>query len=279
MAWDTGARIEFFPEILFWAVALPYSSAVMMSGATNHSGKVALVTGGSKRVGRAIALELARKGMDVAITYRSSKNDAKSVVAEIERLGRKAVAIEVDFFDSEGPAHVFREFGRSFESLYALVNNASFFEPTPLAKLTEEAFERNQIVNVRAPLFLIQKFAEQLGSHERPGRVVNFIDIHVMGQPLKGFVAYNLAKAALEEVTMTLAMELAPKVTVNAVAPGVVAWAPSYTEKERKQYLRRVPLGRAGTPEDAAVAVRFLVCDADYSTGQILRVDGGRLLT
>jgi pteridine reductase len=108
---------------------------------------------------------------------------------------------------------------------------------------------------------------------------VSFVDIHVLGQPLKGYVAYNVSKAALLEVTMTLAMELAPRVTVNAVAPGVVEWPESYSAKEREAYLKRVPLGRPGTPGDAARAVLFLVRDADYTTGQVLRLDGGRLLT
>ena len=100
-----------------------------------------------------------------------------------------------------------------------------------------------------------------------------------MGEPLAGYMAYNASKAALREVTMTAAVELAPRVTVNAVAPGVVAWADSYSQGQRRAYLEKVPLGRPGTPEDAAAAVLFLVRDAGYCTGQILRLDGGRLLT
>jgi pteridine reductase len=243
------------------------------------SGKVALVTGAARRVGRAVAVRLARAGMDVAVTYRTSAKEAEDVVAEIRALGRRACAIEVDLAADDAAEVVHAGFTGTFETLYALVNNASFFDPTPVASVTREAFDRNMAVNVRAPLFLIQKFAPFLTAHETPGRVVNFIDIHVMGQPLKGFVAYNAAKAALKEVTMTLAMELAPHATVNALAPGVVAWAPSYTEAERQAYLRRVPLGRPGTPEDAATAALYLIRDADYSTGQILCLDGGRLLT
>lgn len=251
-----------------------------MSDEKNHlSGKVALVTGAAQRVGRAVALRLAQAGMDVAITYRTSGKQAAEVVAEIRALGRTACAIEVDLAHERAAEIIYAGFAEHFETLYALVNNASFFEPTPLPSLTFEAFDRNMAVNGRAPLFLIQKFAPLLAAHETPGRVVNFIDIHVMGQPLKGFVAYNAAKAALQEITMTLAMELAPRVTVNALAPGVVSWAPSYTEAERETYLKRVPLGRPGTPEDAAAAALYLIRDADYSTGQILRLDGGRLLT
>lgn len=243
------------------------------------TGKAALVTGAPRRVGRAVALELARAGLDIAFTYRSSQAEALDLVRELESLGRRALAVRADLEDQNAPETIFNEVSRAFPQLYALVNNASCFAASPLAKLALADFERNMAVNARAPLFLMQRFAPALGSHARPGRIVNFVDIHVLGQPLKGYVAYNVSKAALLEATKTLAMELAPRVTVNAVAPGVIAWAESYGPKAREAYLKRVPLGRAGTPDDAARAVLFLVRDADYTTGQVLRLDGGRLLT
>lgn len=256
------------------------------SAATNPlAGKVALVTGGAKRVGRAIALRLAEAGMDVAITYRTSAADAARTVRAIERLGRRGAAIRTDLSQARAAEQVYRALTRKFDRLDALVNNASIFGASPLAKMSVADFERNMAVNARAPLLLIQKFAPLLAARADPrrpatlGRVVNFIDIHVMGQPLRGYVAYNASKAALMEITMTLAMELAPKVTVNALAPGVVAWAESYTPRQRRLYLQRVPLGRAGTPQDAAAAALFLIRDADYCTGQIIRLDGGRFLT
>ncbi len=243
------------------------------------SGKRALVTGGARRVGRAIALELARAGMDVAITYHRSAEEARRVVKEIEALGRSALAIRADHAQRHAADRVFSAFRKRFDSLYALVNNASCFDPSPIGRIDVKTFDRNIAVNARTPLLLIQKFAPMLAAHPSPGRVVNFIDIHVMGQPLKGYMAYNCSKAALMEVTMTAAMELAPKVTVNALAPGVVAWAESYTPAQRKDYMRRVPLARPGTPHDAARAALFLIQDASYCTGQIIRLDGGRLLT
>lgn len=254
--------------------------------------KVALVTGGARRVGRAIALALAAPrapsgaGYDVAITYRTSARDATAVVREIEAMGRRAVAIRAEFAKPQaavGRVHdaIVREFGR----LDALVNNASVFAPSPLRSMTVAQFQENINVNALAPLLLIQRLAPLLAAHHRAddpsstGRIVNFIDIHVMGQPLKGFVAYNASKAALQEITMTAAMELAPHVTVNALAPGVVAWAESYTPAARKAYLRRVPLARAGTPDDAAAAALYLIREAHYCTGQVIRLDGGRLWT
>ncbi|MCE9589700.1 MAG: SDR family oxidoreductase [Planctomycetes bacterium] len=247
--------------------------------------KVALVTGGAKRVGAAIALRLAEAGYDVAITYNSSAAEAAKVVRAIEALGRRALAIRVDFAKAGCAEAVYRAFTRRFDRLDALVNNASTFAPSPLASVERRDFDANMAVNAVAPLMLIQKFAPMLRAHYDPadpastGRVVNFIDIHVLGQPLKGYVAYNASKAALHEVTMTLALELAPSITVNAIAPGVVAWAESYTAAQREAYMRRVPLARPGTPADAAAAVLFLVHDAHYCTGQVIRLDGGRWLT
>lgn len=246
---------------------------------TPLAGKVALVTGGAKRVGRAVALALAEAGMDVAITYRHSASEARQVVRAIERLGRRAAMIPIELAEPDAAEQVFTQFRRHFDSLYALINNASSFDPSPVGRVTPSHYDAHMAVNARAPLMLIQKFAPLLAAHDTPGRVVNFVDIHVMGQPLKGYIAYNASKAALKEITMTMAMELGPKVTVNAIAPGVVAWAESYTAEQRRLYMKRVPLGRPGTPEDAVRTVLFFVRDANYCTGQIIRLDGGRLLT
>ncbi|HTT08341.1 MAG TPA: SDR family oxidoreductase [Gammaproteobacteria bacterium] len=247
--------------------------------------KVALVTGGARRVGRAVALKLAEAGMNVAITYQRSREEAAEVVARIEALGRRGLAIAADLSQPDADAVIASALMAGFERLDALINNASSFAPTPWGKVGAADYDLNQAVNARAPLRLIQRFAPLLGAHhdsrdpDSAGRVVNFIDIHVMGEPLKHYLAYNASKAALMEITSSCAIELAPRVTVNAIAPGVIEWAESYTEAERRAYMTRVPLGRPGTPEDAARAVLFLVRDASYCTGQILRLDGGRFLT
>ncbi len=257
-------------------------------------GKVALITGAARRVGRAIALRLARQGMDIAITSRTSAAEANSLVREIQAMGRRAVAINVDLQRAEAADELHAAFIRQFDRLDVLVNNASVFDRTPIGAITLAALERNWAVNARSPILIMQKFAPLLaarakvdartpahrrGRTKNPGRIVNFVDIHVLGQPLKNYLAYNVSKAALLEATMTAALELAPKITVNAIAPGVVAWAESYSAQQQKRYMRRVPLARPGTPEDAADAVLFLVRDADYCTGQVIRLDGGRLWT
>jgi pteridine reductase len=248
-------------------------------------GKVALVTGGARRVGRAVALTLAEAGMDVAITYNESRGAALEVVKQIQGLGRRAVAIQADLARAEAATEIHAEFLRHFNRLDALVNNASMFAPSPLGSVTPEVFDQALAVNARTPLLLIQAFAERLGAHYQSGdpsslgRIVNFVDIHVLGVPLKGFVAYNASKAALLEITMTLALDLAPRVTVNAIAPGVVAWPDFHSPEQRAEFMARVPLAREGHLQEAADAVLFLVRDANYCTGQVIKIDGGRLLS
>lgn len=247
-------------------------------------GKVALVTGGARRVGRAIALGLAEAGMDVAITYRASAVEAVDTVHQIEQAGRRAAAIEADLAAADAAERVFDHFSRAFDRLDALVNNAAMYGPTPWGAVTAQNFDAHMAVNARAPLLLTQRFAPMLAAHADPrnpstlGRVVNLIDVHAMGRPVKGYAAYSASKAALLEITRSLARELAPTVTVNAIAPGVVAWPESMPREQREQYLSRVPMGRAGTPGDVAAAVVFLVRDAPYCTGQVICLDGGRML-
>lgn len=248
-------------------------------------GKVGLVTGGARRVGREIALTLARHGMDVCITYNSSAADAQTTLEAARALGVRAEAIEADFADPDAGTLVYHAFRQRFDRCDALINNASTFGPVGLEDVTFDVFQRNMLINAWAALDLTKHLAPMLRAHaavEQPGslgRIVNFIDIHVMGQPLKRFVAYNASKAALHEVTLTLALELAPLVTVNAIAPGVIAWPDDATPEFQDRYMSRVPLQRPGTPTDAAQAVLFLVKDAHYCTGQVIRVDGGRLFT
>jgi len=245
----------------------------------NLTDKVALVTGGARRVGRAVALQLAEAGMHIALTYRQSSEEARQVVKLIEKSGRQAVAIQADLSKPDAAEYIHEVFSSHFDSLWTLINNASLFESSPIGEVKVASYDRQMAVNARAPLMLSQKFTPLLAAHKQPGRIINFIDIHVMGQPLCQYIAYNASKAALQEITVTCAMELAPKVTVNAIAPGVVAWADSYTEEQKHQYMKRVPMARPGTPQDAAAAVLYLIRDADYCTGQIIKIDGGRLLT
>jgi pteridine reductase len=248
-------------------------------------GKVALVTGAAKRVGREVALTLARHGMDVCITYNASGDEARETLAMLRALGVRAEGISADFQEPEAAGLVYHEFQQHFDRCDALINNASHFAPGSITDITYDLWQKNMLINAWSAMSLIKYFSPRLAAHARVdqpaslGRIVNFIDIHVMGQPLKRFVAYNASKAALQEVTLTAAVELAPLVTVNAIAPGVIAWPDGSTQEFEDRYMSRVPLARPGTPEDAAQAVLYLVKDAHYCTGQIIRVDGGRLYT
>ncbi len=247
--------------------------------------RVALVTGGARRVGRMIALSLADAGMNVCITYNESTADARKTIDELQSFGNRNHAVQVDMREADAVERIANKLTSHYGRLDALINNASSFEPSPLASLSDQQFDDAMLINARTPLELIRRLFPLLGAHydpedpESPGRIVNFIDTHILGEPLKNYVAYNTSKAALAEITATCAVELAPKVTVNAIAPGVVDWADWYSEQDKAKYLQRVPLGRSGRPEDAAKAVLFLVRDASYCTGQIIKLDGGRSLT
>lgn len=239
--------------------------------------KVALVTGGANRVGRATAVKLAEAGCHVAITYFTSKEAAAQTVELIGMNHRKAWAIPMDLNDPLAPSKLRKAVLEATGHLDVLVHNASVYRPTPWGSIQREAWHEHLRVNLTAPVMITQELAEALAAGEG-GRVIHLLDVHAMGRPRKGYAAYTASKAALAGMTHALALELAPHVTVNAIAPGVVAWAPDMSQRQREAYLQRVPLGRAGTVEDAARAVVYLARDGDYLTGQTIRVDGGRWL-
>jgi pteridine reductase len=240
--------------------------------------RVALVTGGARRVGRAIVERLAADGYDVAFTYLSSEQEAADVRGGVERdHGRIAVPIRADLSDPPTAVETIeREFGKHFDRLDVLVNNASVWLPAALADTSSEMMRKLWAVHVESPLLLCQRFAGRL--RQAGGRVVNMVDL-LAERPWPQYLAYCASKAALWNLTLGLARELAPEVTVNGIAPGVVEWPEDYPEAERAKYLMRVPLARAGTPADVANAVQFLITGGSYMTGQILRLDGGRSIT
>ena len=206
--------------------------------------------------------------------------------AAAEGPGRGEIQVEIAALDLDDLTAV-EAFGRDVAGrssrLDVLVHNASIYDATPLGDLTAEAALRHYRVNALAPLLLTKHLAPRLAesSLRGGGAIVAMLDIHAMGAARVKHSAYGMSKAALHEMVRTLAKELAPRVRVNGVAPGVVAWPESGDEASAEmqaRYLSRVPLGRAGTPEDAAEAVRWLALDATYVTGHVIRVDGGRSL-
>ncbi|HET7752366.1 MAG TPA: SDR family oxidoreductase [Anaeromyxobacteraceae bacterium] len=226
--------------------------------------RVALVTGAGARVGRAIALDLAEHGWTVAAHHWSHPPP------------RGLEPYQADLSSPEGPAALARAFRARHDRLDLLVCNAARFERRELAEIDAEAFDAQMDLNARAPVLLARAFLPLL--RRSRGSIVNVADIGGGFVPWAGFTAYAASKAALVRATECLALELAPRVRVNAVAPGTVLWPASYPASQRAELTRRIPLRRAGSPADVAQAIRYLA-DAPYVTGVVLPVDGGRRLS
>jgi len=240
------------------------------------SGKVALVTGGAKRVGAAIARRLHREGANVMLHYRGSEREANALRVELNAARAESVAlVKADLLEIAALSEIVRDTLERFSRLDALVNNASAFFPTPVGEMTQATWESLIGTNLRAPLFLAQAAAPHL--KKNGGTIVNITDIHAE-RPLKNYVIYSVAKAGLEGLTRSLARELAPEVRVNGVAPGAIVWPEdgSWDDLMRQRVVSHTLLKRTGDPDDVARAVYYLLAEAPYVTGQIIAVDGGR---
>lgn len=238
---------------------------------------VALITGAAKRVGARIARALHSSGYDLALHFRNSRTEMDALCAELNAArGQSAHAVQADLTDVENLPRLVADCITRFGRLDALVNNASAFYATPVGSVTPAQWDELFASNARAPFFLAQAAAPHLKKTQ--GSVVNIVDIYAE-RPLPGHPVYCMAKAALAMMTLALARELGPEIRVNAVAPGAVLWPESgKAYADQVELVARTPLQRAGTPDDVATAVLFLLRDAKFTTGQILRVDGGRSL-
>ena len=226
--------------------------------------RVALVTGAGVRVGNAIARDLARRGWKVAAHYRT------------HRPRGFAAALQADLALPDGPATLAAAFRARFSRLDLLVNGAAAFDALPVEETDATAFDAQMNLNARAPLLLVKALLPLL--RRARGSVVNIADVGGGLVPWRGYAAYAASKAALVRLTECLALDLAPGVRVNAVAPGTVLWPERYPATLRRTLVGRIPLGRAGDPSDVAAAVRFLA-EASFVTGAVIPVDGGRHLS
>ena len=239
------------------------------------AGRTALVTGGARRVGAAISRRLHAAGANVVVHYRDSEADAARLESELNGLRPKSAAkVKAELLAPVAPRALVSAATDAFGRLDVLVNNASSFFPVAVGAMEASHWEELIGSNLRAPLFIAQQAAAELAKRE--GSIVNIVDIHAE-RPLKGYALYSIAKAGLAAMTRALALELAPKVRVNGVAPGAIAWPEDgqFPDDERARIVATTPLARTGSPEDVARAVHFLA-SAPYVTGQIVAVDGGR---
>ena len=238
---------------------------------------VVLITGAARRIGAAVVRRLHAEGFDIALHYHRSTVEAQALAAELNAARADSVlTLDADLADSARLATMVNEAARWHGRLDALVNNASSFHATPVGSIDGAAWDNLFASNARAPLFLSQAAAPYLAMQQ--GAIVNMVDIYAE-RPLREHTVYGMAKAALVAMTQSLAIELAPQVRVNAIAPGAILWPENgkdYTERDAM--IAATPLKRCGDPKDIASTVLWLLRDARFVTGQVIRVDGGRSL-
>ncbi|MBI2881242.1 MAG: SDR family oxidoreductase [Candidatus Tectomicrobia bacterium] len=242
----------------------------------NLKGKRALVTGSAVRVGRAVALRLAERGVDIAVHYNRSRERAEETAAEIRARGVQALTVQGDVSRAEQVEAIVSEVEAGLGPIDVLVNSASVYDRKRFEELTEEDWDRNFAVNAKAPFLLARRIGPGMKARGQ-GKIVNLVD-WAAERPYKGYLPYCASKAALVNLTKSLALALAPEVQVNGVAPGPVLLPEDFTPEEAEAVKRAVPLKRVGSPEDVAAAVLFLIEGSDFITGAILAVDGGRLI-
>lgn len=237
------------------------------------NGKVALVTGAGKRLGKAVALRLASEGADLAVHFGKSEGEASAVVGEIEGMGRRAIAMKAELTGVEEIRALVQRVAHEFGRLDVLVNSAASFLPSSVISTTEEIWDASLDTNVKGPFFLAQAAAPWL--RRSNGVIINFADTGgILGWP--GYVAHSVSKAGMIMLTKTLAKALAPEVRVNAIAPGTITMPGDPPEWEQ-EFVKLAPMKKTGTTEDIAEAVSYLV-SAKFMTGHVLVLDGGRTL-
>ena len=234
-------------------------------------GRVALVTGAGTRVGRVIALALGKAGMRVGVHYARSERGAREVADQIIAAGSDARTLPGDLTDPATAPRLVEHTAKVFGGLDVLVNSAAVMMRTPVGEVLVEDWDAMFALNLRAPFFLSQAAARAMGDS---GVIVNIADLAAF-ETWKGYIPHSITKAGLVQMTRGLAHALAPRIRVNAVAPGSVLLPEGWTQEQADKLISTTPLGRLGSAEDVAQAVMYLIC-ADYVTGETIIVDGGR---
>jgi pteridine reductase len=241
--------------------------------AFQYAGRTALVTGAGKRLGRAIATALAERGCDLLIHYNSSRRDAASLEAQIRKLGRKARCLKADLSSAKDAKKLAVTAEKAFGGVDILVNSAAIFWPTPPEKLTEQELDAFLNVNLKSPYVLSSEIGRAMQKRGQ-GVIVNMACISAL-RPWKAFVPYSISKAGVAAMTVGMAKLFGPQVRVNAIAPGTVLPPENMPQGAIARTRQRLPLKKIGTPQDIIHAVLYL-CEAEFVTGQVLCVDGGR---
>jgi pteridine reductase len=237
--------------------------------------KVAVITGGARRIGRAIALDLAAHGTSVAVHYHTSQREADAVVGDITTNGGRAQTFRANLEHIAEIEQMVTNVLDAFGRIDILINSASVFSPTPIETITERDWDANLDTNLKAPFFL-SKFASAAMRTQGAGKIINLGDWAGI-RPYKDYLPYSVSKSGLIGLTKALAKELAPKVQVNCIALGMVIPPETYTKEEVDRLVSRTLTKTLGTPEDVARAVLFF-CETDFATGAVLTLEGGRLL-
>jgi len=242
----------------------------------NLHGSTALVTGGSRRVGKAIAQALAREGARVAITYNTSSDQAQATVAEIERSGGQAIALPCDQRDLTAIDRLFDQLRHDFKRLDFLVNSAAIMERQPVLDITPDDWARVMDTNLRGPFFMAQAAAKWMMETGQRGNIVNIADMSAL-QPWPSYLTHTLSKSGIVALTKTLALALAPTIRVNAIAPGTVLKPEEWADERWEKMIAALPVQHGGSAQDVAEAVLFCV-RSEFMTGQLIVLDGGRSL-
>jgi pteridine reductase len=248
-----------------------------MSSGRPLSGRVALVTGAGQRLGRAIAEGLGKLGADVAVHFHTSVRGADEVVARIQADGNRAVAVKADLADPSAATAMIQAAEKALGPVTILINSAGIVQKADFLDTSPALLEALWAVNVRAPFLLSQAAAERMMSLGQ-GDIVNVLDVAGVSHTWRHHSAYAMTRAALASVTRSTALELAPTIRVNAVAPGVVLPPDDLAAELREVLAAHIPVGRFGSPSDVVETVNFLVAGPRFITGQVLTVDGGRSL-
>jgi pteridine reductase len=240
-------------------------------------GKTALVTGAAKRIGREIALGLARRGANIVVHYNSSASDARVAVAEIKKLGVDAIAVKADQSNAREVRAAVGKAVKHFHDIHVLVTSAAVYKKTPFDTLSEADWDFHIDANLKGPFLFALEVGRHMKARKLSGKIVTFADWSAI-RPYANYLPYCVSKAGVICLTKSLAKALGPNVQVNAIAPGPVLLPPDFTEAEIREVVDATVVKRLGSPKDIVNSVVFLIEGSDFITGHTLMVDGGRLI-